>query len=323
MVSLRKIYRASFVANGFFQMSKAHPLASGSHTLVFAIFDKSRFVAEFGRFGIREALLSRGMGIVGPLNIFMDLNALLTNRDIGRMRINPSSAIVIVDAVLTLVHGGMGVAAENSGCREMTGMGERAVGDLLRQALPARAQPVEKTSQGFVFRIPLLQLQVEQRPDQITDADIAYHETVELVTMDGDVAQSLIFPLIFLVHSNPHQMGHNFGQAVVVVSFDPDHFDFTLGIGELANKAEKFPVLFFQASEIKVGKNIAQQNEAAILIFPKNAQCLARAAHVRAEVQIRKDQGVIDLRGHVSIVAQKCYEVINWELIEAPGVICE
>jgi hypothetical protein len=38
-------------------------------------------------------------------------------------------------------------------------------------------------------------------------------------------------------------------------------------------------------------------------------------------VQIRKDQGVIDLRGHVSIVAEKCYEVINWELIEAPGVI--
>src|ERR1700738_1348856 len=100
-------------------MSKAHPLASGSHPLVFAIFDKPRFVAEFGRFGIREALLSRGMGIVRPLNIFVDLNALLTNGDIGRMRVNPSSAIVIVDTVLPLMHGGMGVAAENSSCREM------------------------------------------------------------------------------------------------------------------------------------------------------------------------------------------------------------
>ena len=118
-------------------------------------------------------------------------------------------------------------------------------------------------------------------------------------------------------------MGHNFGQAVVVISFDPDHFNFTLGIGELANEAEKFPVLFFQASKIEVSEDIAQQNKPAILSFLENAQCLARTAHVRAEVQIRKDQGVIDLRGHVSIVAPKCYEVINWELIEAPGVICE
>src|SRR6202163_3801439 len=109
----------------------------------------------------------------------MDLDSLLTNGDIGRTRVNPGSTIVIVDTVLTLMHGGMGVAAENAGCRVMTGMGERAVGDLLRQALPARAKPVEKTSQGFVFRIPFLQLQVEQRSDQITDADVLYHEAVE------------------------------------------------------------------------------------------------------------------------------------------------
>ena len=114
-------------------------------------------------------------------------------------------------------------------------------------------------------------------------------------------------------------MGHNFGQAVVVIAFDPHHFNFTLGIGKLANEAEKFPVFLFQASEIEVGKNIAQQNEAAILIFPKNAQCLARPAHVRSEVQIRKDQGVIDLRVHVSIVAGKCYEVMNWERIKVSG----
>ncbi len=89
-------------------------------------------------------------------------------------------------------------------------------------------------------------------------------------------------------------MRHDFGQAVVVIAFDPHHFDFALWIGKLANEAEKFPVLFFQASEIEVGKNIAQQNEAAILIFLQDAQSLARAAHVRAEVQIRKDQRVVN-----------------------------
>ena len=87
-------------------------------------------------------------------------------------------------------------------------------------------------------------------------------------------------------------------------------------------------MLFFQSPEIEVGKNIAQQNKAAILILLENAQCLVCAAHVRSEVQIRKDQrvvalGVMDLRGHALIVAQKCYEVMNWETVEASGVICE
>src|SRR3981081_1392039 len=145
------------------------------------------------------------MVLVRPLAMLMDLDSLFTNGDIGRMRVNPASAIVIVDPVLTLMHGGMGVAAENAGCRVMTGMGECAVGDLLRQALPARTQPVKKTSQGLVFRIPLLQLEVEQRPDQITDSDVAHDEAVKLVTVHSDVAQSLIFPLIFLVHADAHQ----------------------------------------------------------------------------------------------------------------------
>ncbi len=93
-------------------------------------------------------------------------------------------------------------------------------------------------------------------------------------------------------------MGHDFGQAVVVIAFDPDHFNVALGIGELANEAEKFPVLFFQAPEIEVGENITQKNQPAILIFPEDAQRLVRAAHVRAEVQIREDQRVVYRRRH-------------------------
>ena len=93
-------------------------------------------------------------------------------------------------------------------------------------------------------------------------------------------------------------------KSVVVIAFDPDHFDLSLGIRELANEAEKFPVLFFQAAEIEVGKNIAQQNQAAIVIFPKNAQRLARATHVRAEVQIGQDQRVVNRWRH----ATYCFE---------------
>jgi hypothetical protein len=163
----------------------------------------------------------------------------------------------------------MGVAAENTVRVMVAGMSQSSLGNLRGQAEPARVEAVEETGQGFVFRIPFLQLQVEQRSDQIADANIADHEAVELVAVDGDVAQTLIFPLIFLVHADADQMRHDFGQAVVVIAFDPDDFDVALGIGELANEAEKFPVLFFQASEIEVGKDIAQQNEAAILIFPE------------------------------------------------------
>ena len=269
-------------------------LASAANTLVLAIFEQSCLAREFSRFEIRSCFT--GMEIVRPLNVFMDLDSFFTNGDIGRMRVNPASAIEVVDSVLVLVHGGMSVAAENARRLAVPGMGQGAVGNLWRQAEPARVKPVEKTSQGFVFRIPLLQLQVEQRPNQIADADIAHHEAVELVTVHGGMAQTLIFPLIFLVHADAHQMGHDLGQSVVVIAFDPDHFNVALGIGKLANETEKLPVLFLQPSEIEVGENIAQQNEAAILIFPKHEQRLAGAAHVRAEVQIRKDQRVVDLR---------------------------
>jgi len=72
-------------------------------------------------------------------------------------------------------------------------------------------------------------------------------------------------------------------------------------------------VLFFQAAEIEVGKNVAQQDQAAITIFLEHTQSFARPAHVCAEVHVRQDQRVIDLRVHSSIVSQDCYEVMNWE----------
>jgi hypothetical protein len=103
-------------------------LASAANTLVLA--------SECSRFGISRASFFAsflaGVEIVGSLNIFMDLNSLFTNGDIGRMRVNPGSAIEIVDSVLVLVHGGMGVAAENARCVMVAGMSQGAFGDLWR-----------------------------------------------------------------------------------------------------------------------------------------------------------------------------------------------
>jgi len=56
-------------------------------------------------------------------------------------------------------------------------------------------------------------------------------------------------------------------------------------------------------------------------MFAQHAQGVARAAHVRAEVQIGEDQRVKEssmvaaLRRHSLIVANECYEVMNWVLI--------
>ena len=127
----------------------------------------------------------------------------------------------------------------------------------------------------------------------------------------GDVAQAVIIPLIFLEDADADEVGHDFAEAVIVIAFNPDDLDVAFGIGELADEAEKFPVLFFEASEIKVGEDIAEKNEAAIAILAEDAQGIASAAHVGAEVQIREDQRVIlrqyDRRRHRFIVARKYY----------------
>jgi hypothetical protein len=44
-------------------------------------------------------------------------------------------------------------------------------------------------------------------------------------------------------------------------------------------------------------------------------QRLSGAAHVRAQVQIRQDQRVIDLSGHMLILDEFCYWVMNPEQI--------
>src|ERR1019366_7419235 len=108
MVSLRKSHLTCVWVNGAFgKPCRRCSLESAANALILA--------SEFSRFGIRRASFFAGMTIVRAPNVLMNINSLLTNGDIGRMRVNPASAIEIVDSVLVLVlvHGGVGVAAEN------------------------------------------------------------------------------------------------------------------------------------------------------------------------------------------------------------------
>jgi hypothetical protein len=64
-----------------------------------------------------------------------------------------------------------------------------------------------------------------------------------------------------LVNAHAHQVRHDVGEAVVVIAFHPHDFDIALGIRQLADVAEKLPVVFGQAGEVKIGENVAQQNQ--------------------------------------------------------------
>ena len=73
------------------------------------------------------------------------------------------------------------------------------------------------------------------------------------------MTQACVFPLVFLKNFHADQVRHDVGETVVVVSFDPDYFDVALGIGEFADRAEKLPVFFLEASEVEVGKDVGER----------------------------------------------------------------
>ena len=71
----------------------------------------------------------------------------------------------------------------------MSRVGQRTGGNLGREAQPARVQAVEKTRQDLALAVPLLQLKIEQRAEQIIEAHIVDYEAVELMSMDRNVAR--------------------------------------------------------------------------------------------------------------------------------------
>ena len=104
----------------------------------------------------------------------VDMDSVFAYGDVGGVRVDPGSAVVVVDAVsgVMLVHGGVGVSAKDALRMLVTGVGQSSVGDFFGETLPAGAEAVEKTGQGFIFRVPLLQLQVEDGAEPIVEANV-------------------------------------------------------------------------------------------------------------------------------------------------------
>jgi hypothetical protein len=194
----------------------------------------------------------------------------------------------------------MGVPAENAVGGVMVRVGQSARGNFRRHPQPARIEPIDQARDRLALKIQLLQLQVE-RSSQPAQRQPVHLEPIELVAVYGDVPQALICPGVLLVNTHADEVRHDGGESVVVIAFHPDYFDMPLGIGELADVSQKFPVIFGEAGEIKVGEDVTQQDQALEAGFPQDARGLARMAHVRTEVQIGEDQRVVHGQIHTLV----------------------
>jgi len=128
--------------------------------------------------------------------------------------------------------------------------------------------------------------------------EIVDGEAVELVSVDRDMALALIVPYVLLVYRNTNQVRHEFCQAMVMVSFHPDDFNVMFGVRELADVRKKLPMLFGEPPEIEVREDVSQENEALELRGLQKLERIPGAAYLRAEMQIRDDDGINTIPRH-------------------------
>ena len=199
----------------------------------------------------------------------------------------------------------MRVPAKNPFCPLLPRKLQRTLRHFRRHPQPSRVQPVNQPCNRFAFEIQLLQFQV-QRCSCLAQPHAVHLEAVELVPVNRKVLPLPASPRVMLVNPHAHQVRHDVRQPVVVIALHPHHLDLPFRVRELADVAEKFPVIFRQTGEIKVGKNIAQQNQSPEAAFLQDPRRFSRAARLCTQVQVGKDQRVVDKRIHIFFVAAAC-----------------
>jgi len=183
------------------------------------------------------------------------------------------------------------MSAENALSSALFCIAERALRYLRGKAQPSGVETVKVASKPFAARIQFLHLQEDPLPHP-ADAVVVDGETVKLVAVDCQVPLAGVVPLIFLIHGNADQVGHDFREPAVVIAFHPHHFHALLGIGELADVPEKLPVFFRQAAEVEVGKDVAQQDQPLKIYRLEKLQRVACPADVGAQMQVGNDDSV-------------------------------
>ena len=125
-----------------------------------------------------------------------------------------------------------------------------------------------------------------------TDEEIFADEAIKLMSVHGEMALAFVQPYITLIHRHTDNVRHEIREAMVMIAFHPDDLDPAFGIGELADIGEEFPMLAGQATEVEIGKNIAEQDEAAKAMRLQNVQGILGAAKLRPQVDIGHNQRV-------------------------------
>jgi hypothetical protein len=89
---------------------------------------------------------------------------------------------------------------------------------------------------------------------------------------------------------------------LIMIPFNPHHFNVALGIRQLADVAEKLPVIFGEPPKIQVGKNVTQQNQPPEAGFLEHPHRFLGTADVRSQVQIGQDERVVGCATHQSFL---------------------
>jgi hypothetical protein len=79
---------------------------------------------------------------------------------------------------------------------------------------------------------------------------------------------------------------------MVMVSLNPHDLPSLLRIRETADAGEKIPVFAFEAPEVEVRKDVAEQDQLAEVHLIQQLHRIFGTAYVRAKMQVREDQRV-------------------------------
>src|SRR6516225_11974135 len=109
------------------------------------------------------------------------------------------------------------------------------------------------------------------------------------MTVDRNMAQTVVHPAICLKYTYSDQVRHDVGEPVIVVPFYPNDFNSALRIREFADETQELPVFFFQTGKIEVGKDVAEQDESLKPALLEDQHRLAGVTRLRPQVQVRED----------------------------------
>ncbi len=123
----------------------------------------------------------------------------------------------------------MSVSAKYALRVAMLRMSESALRDFVGKAQPASVQPVEEADEGLAFMVDFLKMQIDELANP-AEEEIIDNEAVELVSVNGEVANALILPHILPIDGDADQMRHQVRESLIVIAFDPNDFRSPLGI---------------------------------------------------------------------------------------------